>query len=181
MSFSPGNLKSSKDSISLLFWANFIRPPLFDLLMEVDALGHFLHADYNFLNAKYELGRVVRIILTLAVSFTVLHFLVFTGKQGTVIPSVQQSYSVLSLGFMYYIVSSQPSVTAQFSFTPSKNGVRWTLRNILQYLKSLDNSSCCASCQGCGCGGGMSLMRMVDRFVWKIFLHWLRFRQFWGL
>jgi hypothetical protein len=32
-------------------------------------LGHFLHADYNFISQKYELGRVVRIILTLAPIF----------------------------------------------------------------------------------------------------------------
>lgn len=37
-------------------------------LMKVNALGHFLHADYKFIK-KYELGRVVRIILTLAPIF----------------------------------------------------------------------------------------------------------------
>ena len=35
----------------------------------VNALGHFLHADYSFVSKKYELGRVVRIILTLAPIF----------------------------------------------------------------------------------------------------------------
>ena len=39
------------------------------LLIKVDALGHFFHADYSFLSIKYELGRVVRIILTLAPIF----------------------------------------------------------------------------------------------------------------
>jgi len=39
------------------------------LLIKVDALGHFFHADYSFLSTKYELGRVVRIILTLAPIF----------------------------------------------------------------------------------------------------------------
>jgi hypothetical protein len=39
------------------------------LLIKVDALGHFFHADYSFLSIKYDLGRVVRIILTLAPIF----------------------------------------------------------------------------------------------------------------
>jgi hypothetical protein len=42
---------------------------LWYILIKVDALGHFLHADYTFLNKKYELGRVVRIILTFAPIF----------------------------------------------------------------------------------------------------------------
>jgi len=38
-------------------------------LIIVDSLGHLLHADIKFITGKYELGRVVRIILTLAPIF----------------------------------------------------------------------------------------------------------------
>jgi hypothetical protein len=44
-------------------------------LTEVNALGHFLHADYSFISKRYELGRVVRIILTLApIFYSLSHF-----------------------------------------------------------------------------------------------------------
>jgi len=43
--------------------------PLLTISNSVNALGHFLHADYNFISQKYELGRVVRIILTVAPIF----------------------------------------------------------------------------------------------------------------
>src|SRR5271168_20719 len=68
VSFSAENLKSSRGSISHLFWAHSVRHSCM-LLIKVDALGHFFHADYSFLSTKYELGRVVRIILTLAPIF----------------------------------------------------------------------------------------------------------------
>jgi len=60
----------------------------------VNALGHFLHADNSFISKNYELGRVIRIILTLAPIF--YSFALFTLHRKTRNRATARSATIFS-------------------------------------------------------------------------------------
>jgi hypothetical protein len=97
----------------------------------VNAIGHFLHADYNFISKKYELGRVIRIILTIAPIFYSLAL--FTLHRKTRNRATTHSAMIFSclagLQVLYCLISAFGDGAVLF-YTPQK----WGEMNVAKHL-----------------------------------------------
>ena len=111
--------------------------------------------------------------------FTVLPCSLCTAKLVTVQPHAPQLSSAALLAFKFYIVRLQPLETQRSFSTLARNGVRWTLPNILLSPKSLVNNSFYVLWWACGFAGGTFSKSEIGLFRWRSCWHWSWSQRFW--